>query len=129
MTMEEFVDKKALRSRMEAIYWAGALIWVGLVFGAEELGLFPKIGTASAWSWVFLGVGLYGTVLNVYGTISPKINVTTTGDYLWSGFWLMLGLSGFFTTSILWPIVLVALGVGILVKGVLLANRAPSSFD
>lgn len=120
MTMEEMVNKKALRSRMESIYWAGALIWVGLVFGAAELGLIPQIGNASSWSWALLGVGLYGTVLNIYSTISPDLNVTTTGDYLWSGFWLVLGLSGFITTNILLPIALVVLGVAILIKAFLL---------
>ena len=122
MTMEEMVDKKALRSRMESIYWAGAMIWVGLVFGAAELGLIPQIGNASAWSWALLGVGLYGTVLNIYGTISPDLNVTTTGDYLWSGFWLVLGLSGFFTINIFWPIVLLVVGVAILVKVLLVTS-------
>lgn len=122
MTMEKMVDKKALRSRMESIYWAGALIWVGLVFGAAELGYIPQIGNASSWSWALLGVGLYGTVLNLYSTISPDINVTTTGDYLWSGFWLVLGLSGFFTINIFWPIVLLAIGVVILVKGLFVTS-------
>lgn len=116
MTMEQIVDKKVPRARMEAIYWAGALILVGLVFGAEELGYLPDIGNATVWSWALLGVGLYGTVLNLYSTFSPDLNITTTGDYLWSGFWLVLGLSGFITTNLLLPIVLVVLGVAILVK-------------
>ena len=116
MTMEQIVDKKAPRARMEAIYWAGALILVGLVFGAEELGYLPDIGNATVWSWALLGVGLYGTVLNLYSTFSPNLSITTTGDYLWSGFWLVLGLSGFITTNLLLPIVLVVLGVAILVK-------------
>lgn len=124
MTIEELVDKKALRSRMEAIYWAGALIWVGLVFLAEELGFIPQIGNASAWSWALLGVGLYGTGLNLYSTIIPDISVTTTGDYLWSGFWLVLGLSGFFAFNVFLPIVLLVIGLAILVKGVLWTNES-----
>lgn len=116
MNFEEIVDKMEVRKRYEALYWAGALIWAGLVFGAESLGILPQFGQADAWTWLFVGVGLYGTLMNIYGTVTPDLDITTTGDYLWSGFWLLIGVSGFFAVDVFWPVVLVLLGVAIVAK-------------
>lgn len=116
MNFEEIADKMEVRKRYEALYWAGALIWAGLVFGAESLGTLPQFGLADAWTWLFVGVGLYGTLMNIYGTVTPDLDITTTGDYLWSGFWLLIGVSGFFAVDVFWPVVLVLLGVAIVAK-------------
>jgi hypothetical protein len=122
MNFEETVDKMEVRKRYEGLYWAGALIWAGLVFGADSVGILPQIGQADAWTWVFVGVGLYGTLMNIYGTVSPDLGITTTGDYLWSGFWLLVGLSGLFAVDIFWPVALVLIGVAIVVKQVVRQN-------
>jgi len=93
------------------------MILAGLVFGADSLGFLPQVGKANAWSWVFSGVGLYGTLMNLYYAASPdKIN-PRTWDYLWSGFWLILGLSGFFAVNIFWPVALLLIGGAILIRG------------
>ena len=70
-------SKKHARKRAERFWWAGALIWAGLVFWADSQDLLPQIGGADAWSWVFLGAGLYGLVSNLYyltskSTTSPQ---------------------------------------------------------
>ena len=87
--------KKVIRERQykESLYWGGAFFWAGLIFGAELLGILPQVGNADAWSWVFLGVGLYGLVINFYYLFSPNWSNPTDFDYLWSGFWLLVGLS------------------------------------
>ena len=115
MSAEKMFTKVEERSRMEAIYWAGALIWAGLAFGADSLGFLPQIGNADVWNWVFIGVGLYGTALNLYSS-SLSDTVTTTWDFIWSGFWLVLGISGLFAIDMFWPLVLVLIGAVTLVK-------------
>jgi hypothetical protein len=116
MTFEEIVDKVEDRSRLETIYWAGAFILAGLIFGADSLGLLPQIGKADAWSWVFAGVGLYGMLMNLYYASSPDTINPRTWDYIWSGFWLVVGLSGVFATNIFWPLALLLVGSFILVR-------------
>jgi hypothetical protein len=59
-------ESRRARKRAEGLWWAGALIWAGLVFGAESLELLAQVGSADAWSWVFLGAGLYGLVSDLY---------------------------------------------------------------
>ena len=106
------------RTQAESLYWAGVLIWAGLVFAAYNLGFIPQIGSADAWSWLFIGAGLYGTLMNLYSSSLPD-SVTTTWDYIWSGFWLVLGLSGLFAIDIFWPVVLILVGASVLVKSFL----------
>ena len=57
VVIEQKKNQKKDRQRLEALWWATALIWAGLIFGADSLGLLPQFGQADAWSWVFLGAG------------------------------------------------------------------------
>lgn len=104
------------RSRLEAMWWAGALIWAGLVFAADSLGLLPQIGESDAWSWVFLGAGLYGTLGNLYRVANPNSPNPTAWDTIWSGGLLIIGLAGMSPVDIFWPLILVLVGVVILAE-------------
>jgi hypothetical protein len=115
MFFEEVSTSFEKRANAEALYWAGVLIWAGLVFMFSSLGILPEIGSADAWSWVFLGAGLYGTLINLYSS-SMQVSVTTTWDYIWSGFWLVLGFSGFVAVDVFWPVVFLLIGAATLVN-------------
>ncbi len=108
--------KRKERSRLEAMWWAGALIWAGLVFAADSLGLLPQIGESDAWSWVFLGAGLYGTLGNLYRVANPNSPNPTAWDTIWSGGLLIIGLAGMSPVDIFWPLILVLVGVVILAE-------------
>ncbi len=99
------------RRRIETIYWAGVMIWAGLVFVADNQGWLPDVGEAEAWSWVFAGVGLYGTLGNFYRLVAVDWSAPTTGDWVWSGFWLIIGLVGVTGVDIFWPLALILVGV------------------
>lgn len=116
MTTEREKSEKQERQRFEALWWGGALIWAGLVFGADYLGILPQIGKADAWTWVFLGAGLYGVVGDVYRLTSPGLLNPAAWDWIWSGFLLVVGLSGVIVTDMYWPLVLVLVGAVILVN-------------
>ena len=104
------------RSRLEAYWWAGALIWAGLIFAADSLGLLPQIGESNAWSWVFLGAGLYGMLGNLYRVANPSSPNPMAWDYIWSGGLLIIGLAGMSPVDIFWPLILVLVGVVILAE-------------
>ena len=109
-------EGKEAGRHLEAIYWGGVIIWAGLVFGADSLGILPQVGGASAWSWVFLGAGLYALLGALFRITSPDYPNPTTWDWLWAGILIILGLSGFFSFNIAWPLILVLVGVAILAK-------------
>ena len=110
---------KEERRRVDAFYWAGVLIWAGLVFGADSLGYLPRIGGAEAWSWVFLGAGVYGLLGSLFRLVSPGLSDPTVGDYVWSAVFLIIGLAGFTALQIAWPLILVLVGVAILASTLL----------
>lgn len=103
------------RKRLESLWWAGVLIWAGLVFAADSLGVLPQVGGADAWSWVFFGSGLYGMLGNVYRVTSLNQPDPTGWDYIWSGFLLVVGLGGVTEVDIFWPLVLIVVGASIMV--------------
>jgi len=112
---EGIESKKQARKRAEGLWWAVALIWAGLVFGADSLNLLPQIGGADAWSWVFLGAGMYGLLSDLYYLTSKSPFEPTTWDWIWSGGLTLVGLGGFTTFNISWPLILILIGVAILV--------------
>jgi hypothetical protein len=87
------------------------ILWAGLVFGADILGLLPQIGGASAWSWVFAGAGLLALLGDVLRTAFSDWPDPGTWDYVWAVGLLVIGLVGFFGQEIAFPLILVLVGV------------------
>ncbi len=119
ITIEQEESRQEVRRRLETIYWGGMIIWAGLIFGADSMGFLPQIGGADAWSWIFLGAGLYGLLMALFRAASPDYSNPTTWDYVWAGIFLILGLSGMFSMNIAWPLILVLVGGAILGKTLL----------
>ncbi len=119
ITTEQEKSRQAALRQLEAIYWGGVIIWAGLVFGADSLGYLPRLGGAGAWSWVFLGAGLYALLMALVRVTSQDYPNPATSDYVWAGIFLILGLGGFFSFNISWPLILVLVGIAILGKTLL----------
>jgi hypothetical protein len=115
MIAEHRHGKRRERKRMEGLWWAAVLIWAGLVFGADSMGLLPQIVDADAWSWIFLGAGVFSILGNLYRLTSSIVLNPTTWDWVWGSFCLIIGLGGFTTVKIAWPLILILVGVIILV--------------
>jgi hypothetical protein len=116
MTVEQRMSRWEQRRGFETLWWAGTLIWAGVVFGADSLGWLPQIGQAGAWTWVFLGAGLYGLVGTLYRQASTDALNPRRWDYAWSGFLLVVGLAGVFGVDAFWPAVLILAGVAYLIS-------------
>jgi hypothetical protein len=111
------VNIKKGKQFKDALYWGGVFFWAGLVFGADLLDLLPLIGHLDVWSWVFLGVGIYGLLGALFFLVSPNWSNPTTWDFIWSGFWFLVGLSGFIIFDIIWSVGLILFGLLILAIG------------
>jgi len=119
VTMERDKSQKKTGQHLEAVFWGGVILWAGLVFGAESLGYLPQIGAAQAWSWLFLGAGVYALLLDLWRVASLDYPNPTLGDFVWAGIFLILGLGGFFNFNLSWPLILVLVGMAILGKALL----------
>ena len=111
---QERLLEQAERKRLESYWWAAVLIWSGLVLVSDYFGILPTFGAATAWSWIFLGAGLFGLFGAFVRVISETLPKPTGWDYFWSILFLIIGASGFFGGGIAFPIVIVVLGCAIL---------------
>ena len=102
--------------RLDSYFWGGVLLWAGLVFGGETMGMLPKIGNASSWSWIFLGAGVLSIGLNLISLSSDTVADPTTWDWVWGVLFALIGVGGFTTINISWPIIFIVIGTAMLVK-------------
>ncbi len=108
----------AERKRMDAIWWAGVFIWIGLALGAQALDILPQIGDSDEWwPWIFVGVGPWALVLNLYRQTSSWPN-PTTWDWIWTAIFLLvaLGTVADIGGEIVGAVVLVVVGVILLAR-------------
>jgi hypothetical protein len=108
----------AERKRMDTIWWAGALIWIGLILGAQNFDFLPQIGRGNEWwLWIFLGLGPWALALNGYRALSDWPN-PSTWDWIWTVIFLLVGLGGIVNIAgeIVGAMVLVGIGVVTLVR-------------
>ena len=46
--LKDAATETAERKRMDAIWWAGVLIWIGLALGAEYADILPAVGDSGS---------------------------------------------------------------------------------
>ena len=102
--------------RLDAYFWGGVLVLAGLVFFGESMDVLPQIGNASAWSWIFLGAGVLSLVLNLISYSSETYEKPSGWDWFWGGLFFVIGLGGFTKVDISWPVIIILIGLGMLVK-------------
>ena len=114
MTTGEVKQKKD-KKFFDGLFWAGFLILVGLVFGADYMGiLLPDLGGGESWHWIFLGAGVYGVALSIIRVASPKYPNPNTLDYIGVGVLFLIGFSDLINFDSAWPIILILVGVVII---------------
>ena len=109
------------RKRFESIWWAGVLIWLGLVLGGEALDILPEIGeTSEWWSWIFVGVGAWSLALNLYRAVSAVAPNPNTWDWIWTAIFVAVGAGAFIDVGgeLVGAAVLVAIGLVVLSRSV-----------
>jgi hypothetical protein len=123
-TVEKFFDDMEQWGVINAIYFGGVLLWAGIVFAADSLGYLPQIGYSSAWSWIFLGAGLFSLVGNLVRQVSPGILNPSGFDYLFGSVLLAIGIGGFTSLYIALSLLLVLVGGAILYSVISRSRRS-----
>jgi hypothetical protein len=99
--------------------WAVILIWAGVVFLARNFGWFVALpGDMGVWSIILIGAGVIILLEAVY-----RMLVLHQGDRSRSSLFLAVVLTGIgfgsiYGWSIVWPFILIAVGLSILLKNV-----------
>ena len=117
-------DEKYRRDPVNVVVWAAILIWAGLVLLAENLGLFGMLareGSDAPWSFltttgaggiiIFIGAGVILLAGVAYRLAARRRPVR--GAIILAVIFIAIGLGDLVKWDVVWPIVLVAVGLAI----------------
>jgi hypothetical protein len=110
---------------LSTVVWAAIFVWAGLVLLAGNLGLFVTIAidghTLEAWNIILAGAGVIVLIEVAIRLILPAYRRRVTGSLIFAVILLAIGLGGAFGWNVVWPLILILIGVSILVGS--LTNR------
>jgi hypothetical protein len=129
-------EKVEERDALSSVVWAFILIWAGLVFLAVNTGWLDKFLTAgvfakylpkgmelfepSVWGIIMLGAGVIFLVEVLIRLLVPQFHRHLGGTLIAAAIFIAIGLGNIFQNwMLIWPFMLIALGVTILLGGVL----------
>jgi hypothetical protein len=115
-------EEKWRRDPLGAIAWAMILIWAGVAFLLDNLGLFedmPFVGKIGAWSLVFAGAGVILLVTVIIRLIMPEHRRSIVGNIILGVILLGIGLGDVIGWGMIWAILIIAVGAGLLVGGLI----------
>ena len=118
---------------LSSITWAFILMWAGFVFLANNMGWLARFGmdagmiwsfdvfgdlrSVGVWNLIALGAGVILILEAVARLLIPQLRRDVGGSLIAAAVLIGIGLGGWFNWSYLWPIILIAVGVNVLLKG------------
>jgi hypothetical protein len=132
---EKTAEEKWRRDPLGSIVWALILIWAGLVFLAENMGLLARMPVGfyppgefvgfyfQAWPLVFLGAGVLILFEVLVRYFVPTYRQPLTGKIVLAAIFIGIGLGDWFRWDIIWPLIIIAVGLSIVLRS---ARRGPS---
>ncbi len=122
-------DEKWRRDPVNAVTWASIFIWAGVVFLLDNLGLLGRIETQfggiillktiHAWRLVLVGAGVIVILAALVRLTIPEHRRPVFGSFLLGIILIGIGLGELFSWDIVWPLILIALGISVLARGFL----------
>lgn len=112
-------DEKWRRDPVDAAMWALLLVWAGFVLLADNLGVFDSIEQIEVWSLGFLGAGLIVLATVLFRLLVPAYRRPLGGSLILAAVLFGIGLGDIIGWVVVGPLVLIAIGVGILLTGLL----------
>ena len=120
---EKSWDEKWRRDPLGTLTWAAIFIWAGLVLLANNLGYFQTAGSflagVEAWSLIFLGAGVLVLLEVLARLLFPEYRRNVTGSIIFGFILIGIGLGDIFGWELVWPLILIALGLSIVLRGAL----------
>lgn len=114
-------DEKWERDRLRMISIAAIFIWGGLVAFAGTLNLFNYNWEGHGWAVFLLGTGVILIGKVIIRVLIPEYRRAIGGSLIIGFILLAVGISDLtgWSWDYIWPIILVAIGLSILLRGVL----------
>jgi hypothetical protein len=101
------------------VAWAAILIWAGIVFLARNMGWLVALpGDMGIWSIILIGAGLIILLEVMIGVFIFKHRRQLRSSLFLAVVLTGIGFGSIFGWSIVWPFILIAVGLSILFKNV-----------
>jgi len=127
---EKAPEEKWRRDPLGSIIWALILLWAGVVLLLDNLGTLDSIKESLAptgLEWLPLGVGVWGLILLGAGVILlfevllrllvPAYRRPVIGTIILAFVFIGIGLGNLVSWGLIWAVILIAIGLSILVRG------------
>jgi len=114
---EKTWDEKWRRDPLSTIVWAVILIWAGVVFLASNMGFLAGFEWYDAWPIVLIGAGMIVLLEAVVRLVVPSYRRPVGGALLLGFILVGIGLGDLLNTNLIWPLILIAFGLSILLRG------------
>jgi hypothetical protein len=128
---DEKREEKTNRDPLSSIAWALILIWAGLVFLAQNLGWLDQIEFQaveiegitltgiSTWAVIMIGAGVIVFFEAIIRTFVPAYRSSTGGNFFLAAIFLGIGLGSIFGWTLVWPFILIAMGLSALASALI----------
>jgi hypothetical protein len=116
---EKSWDEKSRRDPLSAMLWAGILIWAGVAFLIQNLGLLRSMGLPGSfdgWSLAFAGAGVILLVGVLIRLAVPEYSGPVTGQAILGMVFLYVGLDDLYGWQIIGPVAIIIIGVVVLLR-------------
>jgi hypothetical protein len=105
---------------LNRVFFAGLVIFVGLILLANQTGMLPRVASADTWDWIMLGVGGLLLLSAFARAASGDYVRSSKGKIIVGLVFLGLGASAIFDVSsaLLWPAALIVFGFYLFLRNV-----------
>ena len=131
-------EKVEQQDQLSSIVWAAILIWAGIAFLSVNMGWFDAILNSSifsrilpenmavfepgVWSIIMLGAGFILLIEVAARLLIPTFHRHIGGSLIVAAVFIGVGLGNFFGWDLVWPFILIAVGVSVLLGGIFRRN-------
>jgi hypothetical protein len=113
--------EKWRRDPLSAVVWAGMLIWAGLALLAENLGFLAGLriqeSYIGAWPIILIGASMIVFLEALVRLAVPTYRRAIGGTLFFAAVLLALGLGDLVGWRVVGPLILIAFGLSVLVRG------------
>ena len=127
---EKSAEEKWQRDPLSAVVWALILIWAGLVFLADNLGILDSIQTSGGiipgvdievdlgpWAIIMTGAGVIVLLEVLIRLLVPAYRRPVGGTIIFGFILIGIGLGNLLNWSLVFPLILIGLGISIIFRG------------
>jgi len=127
---EKSSEEKWQRDPLSAVIWALILIWAGLVFLMDNLGILDSIQTSGGvipgvdievdlgpWAIIMTGAGVLVLLEALIRVLVPSYRRPVGGTIVFGFVLIGIGLGNLLNWSLVFPLILIGLGLSIILRG------------